>query len=121
MIQTDVFSVCVSYQKSTWFNKGEIEATVDIVKSLMRDAASCAPPLRPSEISIMAPWREQVWKLRERLREENLNAVDVGSVEVYCHCSFFFIFFLGVFQLKTTYAGFARTRESRSDYIVCSV
>ena len=30
----------------------------------------------------MAPWREQVWKLRERLRKEGLNAVDVGTVEV---------------------------------------
>jgi hypothetical protein len=30
----------------------------------------------------MAPWREQVWKLRERLRKESLNAVDVGTVEV---------------------------------------
>lgn len=70
------------HKRSTWFNKGEIEATVDIVKSLMRDADLCVPPLKASEISIMAPWREQVWKLRERLREENLSAVDVGSVEV---------------------------------------
>ena len=30
----------------------------------------------------MAPWREQVWKLREQLRKESLNAVDVGTVEV---------------------------------------
>jgi len=30
---------------------------------------------------VMAPWREQVWKLREQLRKEGLNAVDVGTVE----------------------------------------
>jgi len=30
----------------------------------------------------MAPWREQVWKLRERLRSEKYNKVDVGTVEV---------------------------------------
>ena len=30
----------------------------------------------------MAPWREQVWKLRERLRIEKYNKVDVGTVEV---------------------------------------
>jgi superfamily I DNA and/or RNA helicase len=29
----------------------------------------------------MAPWREQVWKLREELRKERLHAVDVGTVE----------------------------------------
>ncbi|KAG5728253.1 hypothetical protein E4T56_gene19065 [Termitomyces sp. T112] len=31
----------------------------------------------------MAPWREQVWRLRERLRNEKLGAVDVGTVEDY--------------------------------------
>ena len=30
----------------------------------------------------MAPWREQVWKLRETLRKEGLRSVDVGTVEV---------------------------------------
>lgn len=53
------------------------------VKSLMESAQSCNPPLRASEIGVMAPWREQVWKLRERLREEKLSSVDVGSVEDY--------------------------------------
>lgn len=31
----------------------------------------------------MSPFREQVWKLREYLRKEKLNAVDVGTVEDY--------------------------------------
>lgn len=30
----------------------------------------------------MAPWRGQVWKIRERLRKEKLSGVDVGTVEV---------------------------------------
>jgi len=34
----------------------------------------------------MAPWREQVWKLRERLRIEKYNKVDVGTVEVRFAC-----------------------------------
>ena len=29
----------------------------------------------------MAPWREQVWKIREALRKEVLYDVDVGTVE----------------------------------------
>ena len=45
----------------------------------------------------MAPWREQVWKLREQLRKESLNAVDVGTVEVSAKSignAFFFLTFV---------------------------
>lgn len=48
----------------------------------MAEAEKCSPPLRASEIGVMAPWREQVWKLRVKLREAGLSSVDVGSVEV---------------------------------------
>jgi hypothetical protein len=30
----------------------------------------------------MAPWRGQVWNIREALREKSLSNVDVGTVEV---------------------------------------
>lgn len=50
--------------------------------SLIHEAEACNPPLRPADIGIMTPWREQVWRLRERLRNEKLHAVDVGTVEV---------------------------------------
>ncbi|KAG6812687.1 hypothetical protein H0H92_001316 [Tricholoma furcatifolium] len=73
---------CVD-EATTWFNKGEIDKVVEVILSLLQEAESCSPPLRPSEIGIMAPWREQVWRLRERLRNEKLNAVDVGTVEDY--------------------------------------
>jgi len=59
---------------------------VDVVKSLLADPRASNPPLRPGEIGVMAPWREQVWKLRERLRKEGLHAVDVGTVEVRNSC-----------------------------------
>ena len=39
---------------------------VDTVKSLMADSVRSVPPLQQREIGVMAPWREQVWKLRER-------------------------------------------------------
>lgn len=37
--------------------------------------------LAPNEISIISPFREQVWKIRTALREVGLGAVDVGDVE----------------------------------------
>jgi len=69
-------------QRATWYNSGEIEQTVKTIVSLLSEGNFCLPPLRPGEIGVMAPWREQVWKLRERLRKEKLSAVDVGTVEV---------------------------------------
>ncbi|KAL1745330.1 P-loop containing nucleoside triphosphate hydrolase protein [Schizophyllum fasciatum] len=73
---------CVD-ERSSWFNLGDIQHVVDTVKSLMADSARSTPPLQEREIGVMAPWREQVWKLRERLRKEKLHAVDVGTVEDY--------------------------------------
>ncbi len=52
------------------------------MKSLLAEASASNPPLQPDEIGIMAPWRLQVRKLREKLREEGLHAIDVGTVEV---------------------------------------
>lgn len=70
-------------ERSSWFNSGDIQHVVDTVKSLMADSVRSTPPLQQKDIGVMAPWREQVWKLRERLRKENLHAVDVGTVEDY--------------------------------------
>ncbi|KAF9460457.1 P-loop containing nucleoside triphosphate hydrolase protein [Collybia nuda] len=70
-------------ERATWFNIGEIDRVVATIKSLLSEGESSAPPLRPSHIGVMAPWREQVWKLRSRLREEGLSTVDVGTVEDY--------------------------------------
>lgn len=60
----------------------EIARVVETVISLMSERDKCSPPLQVSDIGVIAPWREQVWKLREKLREERLGSVDVGSVEV---------------------------------------
>lgn len=38
--------------------------------------------IRQNEIAVITPWREQVWRLREKLRGQNLGEVDVGNVEV---------------------------------------
>ncbi|KAG6837047.1 hypothetical protein H0H93_015618 [Arthromyces matolae] len=73
---------CVD-ERATWYNKGEIDKIVETIVSLLLEAERCDPPLSPADIGIMAPWREQVWRLRERLRNEKLHAVDVGTVEDY--------------------------------------
>lgn len=68
-------------ERATWYNTGEIDCVMEIITSLLSEAESSSPPLRPAHIGIMAPWREQVWKLRERLRMESLHDVDVGTIE----------------------------------------
>ncbi|KAH6904502.1 helicase MOV-10 [Coprinopsis sp. MPI-PUGE-AT-0042] len=68
-------------ERATWYNKGEIRKVVDSIKSMLANNLLCTPPLRAGDIGVMAPWREQVWKLREELRKEKLSAVDVGTVE----------------------------------------
>ena len=86
----------LSFQRASWFNPGEITEVVNVIKSLLADSEKCDPRLHPKEIGVMAPWREQVWKMRERLRKEGLSAIDVGTVEVSCkrcfhwQTSFFF-------------------------------
>lgn len=69
-------------KRATWYNTGEIDCVVETITSLLSEAELSSPPLRPAHIGVMAPWREQVWKLRERLRKESLHDVDVGTVEV---------------------------------------
>ncbi|KAF8903069.1 AAA domain-containing protein, partial [Mucidula mucida] len=70
-------------ERATWFNEGEIDQVVATVTSLLSESDASDPPLCIDEIGVMAPWREQVWKLRERLRSRGLGKVDVGTVEDY--------------------------------------
>ncbi|KAJ7075675.1 P-loop containing nucleoside triphosphate hydrolase protein [Mycena belliarum] len=73
---------CVD-ERASWYNTGEIKSTVDTITSLLAEGAASSPPLQASEIGVMSAFREQVWKIRERLRKEKLSAVDVGTVEDY--------------------------------------
>ncbi|KDQ10524.1 hypothetical protein BOTBODRAFT_640203 [Botryobasidium botryosum FD-172 SS1] len=70
-------------ERASWFNPGEIDKLLETIKSLLKNGGRCIPPLRPTDIGVMAPWRGQVWKIRERLRKSGLSAVDVGTVEDY--------------------------------------
>jgi hypothetical protein len=40
------------------------------------------PDLSQKHIAVITPWREQVWKLRAKLRESGFGEVDTGNVEV---------------------------------------
>ncbi|TFK37683.1 P-loop containing nucleoside triphosphate hydrolase protein [Crucibulum laeve] len=70
-------------ERASWYNVGEIEQTLAAITSLLSQKQLCKPALRAKDIGVMSPWREQVWKLRERLRKEGLRDVDVGTVEDY--------------------------------------
>jgi superfamily I DNA and/or RNA helicase len=69
-------------QRATWYNNAEISKTVEIIISLLSESGTCSPALKPRDIGVMAPWRQQVWNIRERLREKKLRDVDVGTIEV---------------------------------------
>jgi superfamily I DNA and/or RNA helicase len=78
--------------RASWFNPGQINIVVEVIKSLLENPRLCDPPLRPGEIAVMAPWRQQVWAMRKRLRDEKYGAVDVGTVEVSCSVLIFWMF-----------------------------
>ena len=57
----------------------EIAEVVRTVKSL---ATGRADGYRQSEIGVITPWREQVWRIRLKLREAGYHDINVGNVEV---------------------------------------
>ncbi|CAO1614965.1 unnamed protein product [Sympodiomycopsis kandeliae] len=63
----------------SWYNLGEASKIVEICQNLMRDN----PDLKPEEISVISPFREQVWRIRVLLRQVLLSGVRVGPVEAF--------------------------------------
>jgi superfamily I DNA and/or RNA helicase len=65
---------------SSFFNEEEIDRVVSIVQELVKDSVHFAKeaPVKPADISIISPFREQVWKIRIRLRLLGLGEVNVG-------------------------------------------
>ena len=64
---------------ASWYNEGEIDQIVDTILTLQVDR----PDIQAKEIAVITPWREQVWRIRARLRSHGLHGVDVGHVESY--------------------------------------
>ncbi len=48
----------------------------------MQSLCSAAPGYQQRDIGVVSPWREQVWRLREALRQAKLGGINVGNVEV---------------------------------------
>ncbi|KAF8298246.1 P-loop containing nucleoside triphosphate hydrolase protein [Clavulina sp. PMI_390] len=77
-------------QRLSYYNSGEIGEIISIVTGLLGKSEPTAPYFLPaemrgkllaSEISVISPFREQVWRVRQALRTLGLAAVDVGDVE----------------------------------------
>jgi superfamily I DNA and/or RNA helicase len=64
---------------ASWYNLGEIDEVVRTIVTLQRDR----PDILAKDIAVITPWREQVWRIRTRLRSIGLHGVDVGHVESY--------------------------------------
>ena len=68
---------------------GEADKIVGLIQSLtgMVDGPpglpSSGPIVAPKDIAVISPFREQIWRLRLRLRAKGLAAVSCGHVEVY--------------------------------------
>jgi superfamily I DNA and/or RNA helicase len=67
------------HEGASWYNQGEIEHVVAVIQSLSVER----PDILQKEIAVMTPWREQVWRIRARLRTLGFHGVDVGHVEAY--------------------------------------
>lgn len=76
-----MFTGCLEARADTiqsWFNPGEINVVLELIQSLLHER----PDIQQKEIAVITPWREQVWRMRAKLRGEGLHGVDVGNVEV---------------------------------------
>lgn len=65
---------------ASFYNEAEVTAVTQYVLSLVGSSTPHGP-LHAKEISIISPFREQVWRIRLALRAVGLYEVDVGNVE----------------------------------------
>lgn len=66
-----------------WYNPSEISITTNLINHLIDKENTPDTVVYPSEIAVIAPFREHVIRTRNTLRTQNLGAVDVGTVENY--------------------------------------
>ncbi|GAA5946687.1 hypothetical protein JCM3765_000349 [Sporobolomyces pararoseus] len=67
---------------SSFFNPSEINLIVSLIEDLVRDGEERGHGnVRAKDISVISPFREQVWRIRLALRKARLGDVDVGNVE----------------------------------------
>lgn len=66
---------------ASFYNAGEIEKVVELCKLLTKQERGQS--FTPKDIAVITPYREQVWRIRLKLRKEKLAGISVGNVEVY--------------------------------------
>eukprot|EP00163_Fabomonas_tropica_P032640 TRINITY_DN8299_c0_g1_i1.p1 TRINITY_DN8299_c0_g1~~TRINITY_DN8299_c0_g1_i1.p1 ORF type:complete len:1161 (-),score=257.62 TRINITY_DN8299_c0_g1_i1:2036-5518(-) len=65
----------------SWFNVVEVEAVKKVVQDLMTDK-NIQPPVQESDFAIICPYRRQVLKVRQYLKRNGYNNINIGSVEL---------------------------------------
>ncbi|KAM0751330.1 P-loop containing nucleoside triphosphate hydrolase protein [Meredithblackwellia eburnea MCA 4105] len=66
---------------ASFYNQKEVDYVIELVTNLVSGGDGRHGVVKPSEISIISPFREQVWRVRLALRKVHLGEVDVGNVE----------------------------------------
>ncbi|GAA6057525.1 hypothetical protein JCM3770_000567 [Rhodotorula araucariae] len=68
---------------ASFFNDAEVAHVRSLILALVRPPQDKAQhgTVQPKEISVISPFREQVWRIRLALRSTGLGEVDVGNVE----------------------------------------
>jgi len=65
---------------SSFYNPSEINLVVQYIQDLVKDGEERGHgKVRAKEISVISPFREQVWRIRLRLRKLGLG--DVGELD----------------------------------------
>lgn len=71
----------------SYYNMDEVHLAANTVLSLLNANSwgknTRASPLKPEEICVMSPYREQVKRLRKNFRTQGLRHVNVGPVEAF--------------------------------------
>lgn len=65
---------------ASFYNAEEIDKVLEICISLTSKGSGL---VMAKEIAVLTPYREQVWRIRLKLRKVGLGAISVGNIEVY--------------------------------------
>ncbi|KAM0788175.1 hypothetical protein ACM66B_001336 [Microbotryomycetes sp. NB124-2] len=67
---------------ASFYNESEVHFVTSYILQLVGNSSTSPHgPLKASEVSVISPFREQVWRIRLALRSIGLHDVDVGNVE----------------------------------------
>uniref|UniRef100_A0A1B0EWW7 C2H2-type domain-containing protein n=1 Tax=Phlebotomus papatasi TaxID=29031 RepID=A0A1B0EWW7_PHLPP len=70
------------YDSPSYFNIEEVNAVMTIIEEILSNGIN-SRKIKESHLGIIAPYRKQVMKIREKCTARNWNDIDVGSVELF--------------------------------------